>query len=278
MNKEERSTPLVRQKIYDGLEINLTKAPLIKRILAYVIDLSILSCLGYIFAITLGLLTGLMFAGGATFEDEVGKGVLGIGLLILWAIFIVLSIFLSHYYFVWQEHKKGTTIGKKVMGMTVVSLKGGKLSLKQCWIRELTRWVDCILLFPGIITALLSKKSQRIGDHMAGTMVIYSAPQANSFSYLYIRDKDYLYAKEHIQEVEFVPKDTRDFLNFAYRKFIAKESIQLDEESYWTTYVKNHMKVDDDFTLNDQDRILLFAEYCNQKKYEEKKEKPDGTT
>ena len=87
----------------------------------------------------------------------------------------------------------GQSVGKMVMGIKVMTLQGGQPSLSQYLIRWLFRIVDfpvfmilfvvfipvtwsnvwmVPLAFAGLISVILTPKSQRIGDLVAGTILI----------------------------------------------------------------------------------------------------------
>jgi len=68
----------------------------------------------------------------------------------------------------------GQSIGKKLMHIKVIGEDGGRPALHQYLIRWLTRPFDIIfsLGLTGLLTTVLSKKNQRLGDMAAGTLVI----------------------------------------------------------------------------------------------------------
>jgi uncharacterized RDD family membrane protein YckC len=68
----------------------------------------------------------------------------------------------------------GQTIGKKVMGIKVVGIKGGQATFSQYLIRWVFRLVDIYIFdgLPAFVCILISDQHQRIGDIVAGTTVI----------------------------------------------------------------------------------------------------------
>ncbi len=68
----------------------------------------------------------------------------------------------------------GQSIGKKVFKLKVVDEEGLKLQFSQIIIRNLLRFVDALpsLYLVGGVTSLLNSKYQRIGDIVAGTVVM----------------------------------------------------------------------------------------------------------
>ncbi|ADE54243.1 RDD family protein [Coraliomargarita akajimensis] len=78
------------------------------------------------------------------------------------------------YYILLEMLWRGQTLGKRVMRLRVIDSSGLKLRPNQLILRNLMRFVDSlpILYFLGGACALLSRKSQRLGDYAAGTVVI----------------------------------------------------------------------------------------------------------
>lgn len=76
-------------------------------------------------------------------------------------------------YFPLVEGLTGQTFGKRLMGIRVVKLNGGKVGIWDSFVRRLFDMVD--LMFFGLVAILVmrnSKEKQRIGDLVAKTMVI----------------------------------------------------------------------------------------------------------
>ena len=86
--------------------------------------------------------------------------------------FALLVLFSFLYYSV-LEGFLATTIGKSILKLTVVQLNGEACSLETAIKRNLLRYVDWLptLYFIGTIAVVTSKHGQRIGDHLAGTIV-----------------------------------------------------------------------------------------------------------
>ncbi len=72
----------------------------------------------------------------------------------------------------------GQTFGKMVMKIRVVHSEGQNVSFTSYLLRWILRLVDIWMLFAsvGVLSILLSKKGQRIGDMAANTLVISNKP------------------------------------------------------------------------------------------------------
>lgn len=88
------------------------------------------------------------------------------------------------YSLIMEITMNGQSVGKKLMSIKVITLEGGQPSLSQYLIRWLFRTVDLLwwasfiypilslLAFGGIICIIVTPYSQRIGDLVAGTILI----------------------------------------------------------------------------------------------------------
>jgi uncharacterized RDD family membrane protein YckC len=71
---------------------------------------------------------------------------------------------------------RGQTVGKRLLRLRVVDVQGLRLQFNQIMIRNLLRVVDALplLYFVGGVTCLLNRKTQRLGDLAANTIVIHT--------------------------------------------------------------------------------------------------------
>jgi uncharacterized RDD family membrane protein YckC len=82
---------------------------------------------------------------------------------------------LSFGYWIYFELKwKGSTPGKKILSLRVIDVEGRRLGLHQVVLRNLLRVVDQlpILYLVGGTTATLNRQWRRVGDLVAGTVVV----------------------------------------------------------------------------------------------------------
>lgn len=149
-------TPLVKSK--PDLEL----ASLGRRIIATLLDTSILVALGVITVAALDL--PIKPSALVSFSDY--------GWLASQTIFLIIFI----VYFSTLEWLTGQTIGKKLVGIRVVSKDNHENpSFIAALVRTVLRYVDYIpYLFPliGVFLILVTKKRQRLGDMAAKTYVV----------------------------------------------------------------------------------------------------------
>ena len=150
-----------------GLERRL--AGIGSRSLAGLLDHLILAALLAAVIVLLLLMTGFS-VGIAEMSDNLidQAGTLVMGILIL----IVFLIYWG-YFLAFEMWTNGQTPGKKYMRIRVVRVEGGAITFSAVAIRNLLRALDAIGGYAvGGVTMFLTRKSQRLGDLAAGTVVI----------------------------------------------------------------------------------------------------------
>ncbi|HEY9003308.1 MAG TPA: RDD family protein [Mucilaginibacter sp.] len=146
-----------------NIDIDYEVAGLGERIVARLIDLAIFFLI-YILA---------LFIGGIT--DWFTHGSLSIIIAVI--VYAVLFVF---YDLIFEIFMNGQSIGKRIMKIKVISLDGGQPKMGQYFMRWLFRIVDFLIMWPGLIAlivAAVNEKTQRIGDIVAGTILIRTAPR-----------------------------------------------------------------------------------------------------
>lgn len=94
----------------------------------------------------------------------------------MWAVIIFLFFVLTWGYFAFYEFlNSGRTIGKWVMGIRVIQDNGQSITFLSSLVRNLLRIVDFLpgMYLLGILMIFFHSKHKRIGDLVAGTIVIY---------------------------------------------------------------------------------------------------------
>jgi uncharacterized RDD family membrane protein YckC len=96
------------------------------------------------------------------------------------AALIVLLLFVLQfgYFAIFEAIWNGQTPGKRLMHLRVIQDSGRPITVFEAVARNLLRIIDSIpgLYGVAIISALLSAKSQRLGDFVAGTVVVHEKP------------------------------------------------------------------------------------------------------
>jgi uncharacterized RDD family membrane protein YckC len=154
----------------EGVRLALAPAGVGSRVLAAALD-AVIQFLGLIVLVLLDT----AFASGA--DDAALGAVVTVEAVLVLAAYPIVSEWLS----------RGRTVGKAAMGLRVVRDDGGPIGFRQALVRGLAGLVleKPGLLAPlttiaGLVTISSSSREKRIGDMMAGTVVLNerSAPQA----------------------------------------------------------------------------------------------------
>ena len=86
-------------------------------------------------------------------------------------IFVFVSFF--GYPVVAETYWRGLTLGKKMLGLRIVTLEGGPIGFREAFIRSLFQLIDIGTLgIAALLSALSTDRSQRLGDLAAGTFAI----------------------------------------------------------------------------------------------------------
>jgi uncharacterized RDD family membrane protein YckC len=137
-----------------NIEVEFPIAPFHRRLLAWIIDLLVL--FSYLWIANLFL------------NNTIGSG----WDRHLWLKTLYTLPYLL-YHLVMEISMNGQSIGKKAMSIKVITLEGGQPSVSQYLIRWMFRLFDIGLFFiPAFFSVVLSERSQRVGDIVAGTIVI----------------------------------------------------------------------------------------------------------
>ena len=128
-----------------------------------------------------------------------GAALLGLGFLVaiigssgeaVAIIFIVIGVFLVMfgYPILMETLTRGRTVGKMALGLRVVTVEGAPIRFRHAAIRGFFAIVEFLLLPAlAVLAALLSRRHQRVGDMVAGTIVLRErsallAPTAYTFT------------------------------------------------------------------------------------------------
>jgi uncharacterized RDD family membrane protein YckC len=90
---------------------------------------------------------------------------------------ILLSGLVAFVYYWLAEWMFGATLGKAIVSLRVRGLAGERIGPRASFIRTLARIVDAFAVYlVGYLVATFSKRRQRLGDHLAHTVVVQGPP------------------------------------------------------------------------------------------------------
>ncbi len=103
---------------------------------------------------------------------------------IWWIALVTLVVFCINwgYYAIFESLWKGQTPGKRWAGIRVIKDSGRPINAFEAIARNLVRAVDFLPLFygVGVVTMLLNAKNRRLGDYVAGTIVVHESSDRES--------------------------------------------------------------------------------------------------
>lgn len=195
----------------EGIQIQLPIAGPLIRGLAWFIDVLIRSVIYIIAAIILSYL------------GEVGQGIILIGLF-----------FSEWLYPTVFEVMKGASPGKMIMGLHVTMDDGTALTWQAGLTRNLLRTVDFLpfLYITGLICTLCNRNFQRIGDLVAGSLVVYKEESKQ------LHSKD-ISCKPKALPFPFNAREQRVLLNFQERNDDISKSRQIELANILTPVIND---------------------------------------
>jgi uncharacterized RDD family membrane protein YckC len=247
-----------------NIDIEFEIAEFHKRILAYMIDFFLLIL--YMFSMLY-----LLFGG-----FRIGEGGIGLAMIVL----VIPTIFYSP---VSEILLNGQSAGKKLMKIKVVSLDGGEPELSQYLLRWFLRfyewgfiiftlfWLNpftgLVCLFIGGLTSVIiigvSPKSQRLGDIVAGTVVV------NTHTSLTVDDTIFMevnHANYKVKFPEVMRLSDRDINTIKNVLRQTEKTNQYDMCNRVAMKVQTVLKVSSDMYANDfLEKILEDYNYLSTK-------------
>lgn len=140
----------------EGVALQLHPAGVMPRAVAWAIDFLVRAGVAVAAAVPLGL------------AGQAGNGLFLVALFTLYWLYPVL----------FEVLRDGQTIGKRALGLRVIHANGTPVGWLASIVRNLLRSVDMlpVLYGFGVVAAGLDPRGRRIGDHVAGTLVVHVAP------------------------------------------------------------------------------------------------------
>jgi uncharacterized RDD family membrane protein YckC len=144
----------------DNVQLGYTVAGIPSRLLAFMVDM----------LLNLAILVVAGFAASAIYGAIGSSGGVAEALaLTIFSLMFLVGHFL--YFAILEATSAGRTPGKRAMGLRVVRVDGSAPGLSEALIRNIARIADYFLAL-GLFVAFFNERSRRIGDLLAGTMVV----------------------------------------------------------------------------------------------------------
>ncbi len=156
----------------EAVELDVRAARIGSRVLALLLDLGVQAVLAVALVLCLSAAAAVLPAGLA--DAALGSAFQTVGVVLI----------LVGYPVAWERFGGGRTPGKRAVGLRVVRADGGPVGLRQSLTRAL---VGVAVEWPGLVLPLLSwvagvtvmltdRHGRRLGDLVAGTMVVHTRP------------------------------------------------------------------------------------------------------
>ena len=145
----------------EAVPLRFDTASLGSRVVAELLDLAAMGAVAF----------GILFAAASL------SGVLGDTVVVIVGLVLVLGLFVG-YPVAMEALWDGRTLGKAAMGVRVVTREGAPVRFRHAAIRAMLGLVEIFALFgiPATISMLVTRRDQRLGDLVAGTLVLRQRP------------------------------------------------------------------------------------------------------
>ena len=140
-----------------------------KRFVAYLIDKCLLSVVAVIILVPAFLILGLGALAHEEMESSIGFLIAFVG---AYAMAIVFIVIIGWLYFALMESKKGATLGKMVLSITVTDMSGNQISFGKATGRYFGKILSGLVFCVGYMMAGFTQQKQALHDILAGTLVV----------------------------------------------------------------------------------------------------------
>ena len=151
----------------ERVPLHFALASIGNRFLACAIDHTI-----QVLALLLIFLASLVLARFSAIQDFITSAPKWVGAIMLLLLFLVFSSYFAFFEWLWS----GQTPGKRWLKLRVIREDGRPITFWEATVRNLVRFLDMMPTFPfysiGLISVFSTTRDQRIGDMVAGTVVI----------------------------------------------------------------------------------------------------------
>lgn len=147
----------------DNIPLALPVASVGSRALAMAIDYLVVAVIGVVWAVAAVSVSSWLPQWGAAWS---------------FAVFSLGYFVLEYLYFAGVEAMTGgRSLGKRALGLRVVSQLGGRASVGSLLVRNMVRLIDLIV---GVWLVMLDPRARRLGDRLAGTLVVHERAQGTA--------------------------------------------------------------------------------------------------
>jgi len=158
------------------------------------------------------------------------------------------------FFFIFEVSMRGQSIGKKYRNIRVIHRSGSDASVFQYFLRNLIRPIDSIYGL-GLLVILLNKRSQRLGDLAAGTILV-KMKDSKKFASTIFSDlnADYTPVFDKINVLRLEEKDV-----VLIKQLVNRDSMKINWKlvALMTDKVKQKTGIDSDMKNMDFLRVMI---------------------
>lgn len=188
-----------------------------------------------------------------------------------WVVAIVTFVFFIinwGYYALFETFWKGQTPGKRWAGIRVIKDSGRPINVFEAISRNLVRFVDWLpsLYGVGVVTMLLNSKHRRLGDFVAGTLVVHESSGHESSLFFNTPDRtEFIFpqaAQLSLQEAELIE-------TFLARRLDIPPEVRRQNGERIAAMVSTRLGIASDSRPADNENFLelLVREFRNRARY-----------
>ncbi len=199
----------------ESVELEFTLAGIGNRVYAFVIDLIVL---GFILTVLL-IFAAFSFLNIFLLSNFFGIEQEQIGLWIIATQFFIIFVTYVGYFVFFETLWQGETPGKRYVKIRVIQDNGRPINLQQATLRALLRPIDD-LFFLGIFFIIFGKQEKRIGDWVAGTIIIQEKQGKKGTELMVSKEaEDFAnYLQTHTDLSQLLPEDFATIRRYLQRR------------------------------------------------------------
>jgi uncharacterized RDD family membrane protein YckC len=188
---------------------------------------------------------------------------------ILAILIFVVFLIMWGYYAIFETLWKGQTPGKRWAGIRVIKESGRPINAYEAIARNLVRFVDYLPGFygVGVITMLLNHKNRRLGDLVAGTLVVHETSDREVAPFFNIgsANSNFIFpqaANLTLQEAELIEA-------FLVRRLGMTPAIRRENAERIAAMLSNRLAISQEMRPADSEAFLelIVSEFRNRAKY-----------
>lgn len=167
------------------------------------------------------------------------------------------------YFAVLETYWRGQTPGKKLLGLRVVAADGARLSFSDVLIRNLMRWVEWlpIPMVTAFVVAWFDRYHRRLGDLVAGTIVVTDVPRTVPKALTTHADRDNTFQTDPVLRNRILARITRDQRDLIYDLMLRRDQLEPDRRKAIFKQAADHLRQsynlpDDLEHLSDEQTVL----------------------